>query len=183
MTDTSSTLRTRIKKKSAATSKIAAEYHSALHKRSRPQKIPFGPILSSSLRTSRLPNRNPINLLSDATSAHMCFIMKKSDRRGKTFDKHARPRHASTSRKHKKAAENADSYTLSLRANLLRWLHSRPTSALKGYTLKSLTTDATFNTLNCTLTPGTTTGDITITDICASGAEYKCTPPTLVPNN
>ena len=32
----------KIKKKSAATSKIAAEYHSALHKRSRPQKIPFG---------------------------------------------------------------------------------------------------------------------------------------------
>ena len=46
MTDiSSSTLRTRIKKESAATSKIAAEYHSALHKRSRPQKIPFGSAL------------------------------------------------------------------------------------------------------------------------------------------
>ena len=36
-------------------------------------------------------------------------------------------------------------------------------TALEGYTLKRLTTDATFNTLNCTLTPGTTTGDIATT--------------------
>ena len=36
---------------------------------------------------------------------------------------------------------------------------------LEGYTLKSLTTDATFNTMDCTLTPRTTTGDITVTDI------------------
>lgn len=55
-------------------------------------------------------------------------------------------------------------------------------AALKGYTLKSLTTNATFNTLNCTLTPGTTTDDIAVTGIeDASGAEYKCTPLILVP--
>lgn len=55
-------------------------------------------------------------------------------------------------------------------------------AALKGYTLKSLTTDATFNTLNCTLTPGTTTDDIAVTGIeDASGAEYTCTPLILVP--
>lgn len=52
---------------------------------------------------------------------------------------------------------------------------------MEGYTLKSLTTDATFNTLNCTLTPRTTTGDITVTDISASGTEYTCTPLILVP--
>lgn len=55
-------------------------------------------------------------------------------------------------------------------------------AALKGYTLKSLTTDATFNTLDCTLTPGTTTDDIAVTGIeDASGAEYTCTPLILVP--
>lgn len=54
-------------------------------------------------------------------------------------------------------------------------------TALTDYTLKSLTTDATFNTLNCTLTPGTTTGDIAISGINASGAEYTCTPLILVP--
>ncbi len=54
-------------------------------------------------------------------------------------------------------------------------------AALKGYTLKSLTTDATFSTLDCTLTPGTTTGDIAISGINASGTEYTCTPLILVP--
>ena len=56
-------------------------------------------------------------------------------------------------------------------------------TALKGYTLKSLTTDATFNTLKCELTPGTTRDDIAVTGIeDASGAEeYKCTPLILVP--
>lgn len=55
-------------------------------------------------------------------------------------------------------------------------------AALKGYTLKSLTTGATFNTLNCTLTPGTTTDDIAVTGIeDASGTEYTCTPLILVP--
>ena len=54
-------------------------------------------------------------------------------------------------------------------------------AALEGYTLKSLTTDATFSTLNCTLTPGTTTGDIAIFGINASGAEYTCAPLILVP--
>ena len=54
-------------------------------------------------------------------------------------------------------------------------------AALKGYTLKSLTTDATFNTMDCTLTPRTTTGDITVTDISASSTEYTCTPLILVP--
>ena len=55
-------------------------------------------------------------------------------------------------------------------------------AALKGYTLKSLTTDATFNTLDCTLTPGTTTDDIAVTGIeDASGEEYTCTPLILVP--
>ena len=55
-------------------------------------------------------------------------------------------------------------------------------TALTDYTLKSLTTDATFNTLNCTLTPGTTTDDIAVTGIeDASGTEYTCTPLILVP--
>ena len=55
-------------------------------------------------------------------------------------------------------------------------------AALKGYTLKSLTTGATFNTLDCTLTPGTTTDDIAVTGIeDASGTEYTCTPLILVP--
>ena len=55
-------------------------------------------------------------------------------------------------------------------------------AALEGYTLNSLTTDATFNTLNCTLTPGTTTDDIAVTGIeDASGTEYTCTPLILVP--
>ena len=54
-------------------------------------------------------------------------------------------------------------------------------AALKGYTLKKLLTDATFSTLDCTLTPGTTTGDITISGINASGAEYTCTSLILVP--
>ena len=54
-------------------------------------------------------------------------------------------------------------------------------TALTDYTLKSLTTDATFNTMDCTLTPRTTTGDITVTDISASGTEYTCTPLILVP--
>ena len=55
-------------------------------------------------------------------------------------------------------------------------------TALEGYTLKSLITVATFNTLDCTLTPGTTTDDITVTGIeDASGAEYTCTPLILVP--
>ena len=55
-------------------------------------------------------------------------------------------------------------------------------AALKGYTLKSLTTDATFNTMDCTLTPRTTTDDIAVTGIeDASNAEYTCTPLILVP--
>ena len=55
-------------------------------------------------------------------------------------------------------------------------------AALEGYTLKSLTTGATFNTLDCTLTPGTTTDDIAVTGIeDASGTEYTCTPLILVP--
>lgn len=55
-------------------------------------------------------------------------------------------------------------------------------TALEGYTLKSLTTNATFNTLNCELTPGTTTSDIAVTDIeDASGEKYECTPLILVP--
>ena len=54
-------------------------------------------------------------------------------------------------------------------------------TTLKGYTLKNLITDATFSTLDCTLTPGTTTGDIAISDINASGTEYTCTPLILVP--
>ena len=35
--------------------------------------------------------------------------------------------------------------------------------------------------MDCTLTPRTTTGDITVTDISASGTEYTCTPLILVP--
>lgn len=54
-------------------------------------------------------------------------------------------------------------------------------TVLTGYTLENLTTDATFNTLTCTLAPGTTTGDIAITGISASGAEHICTPLILVP--
>ena len=56
-------------------------------------------------------------------------------------------------------------------------------TALEGYTLKSLITVATFNTLKCELTPGTMRDDIAVTGIeDASGAEeYKCTPLILVP--
>ena len=54
-------------------------------------------------------------------------------------------------------------------------------TALSGYTQKSLTTDATFNTLTCTLTAGSERGDVTVTVTGATGSEYTCTPLILVP--
>lgn len=55
-------------------------------------------------------------------------------------------------------------------------------SNLTGYTVKNVTTDATFNTFTCTLTQGGTIADISITGISnATGIEYTATPLILVP--
>lgn len=55
-------------------------------------------------------------------------------------------------------------------------------AALTGYTLKGLVTDATFNTLACTLAAGSTTADVGISGISgALGTEHACTPLILVP--
>lgn len=55
-------------------------------------------------------------------------------------------------------------------------------SALTGYTLKGIVTDATFNTQTCTLNGGSTSGDIAITGISGmTGTEYTCAPIILVP--
>ncbi len=53
---------------------------------------------------------------------------------------------------------------------------------LTGYTLTDLTTDASFSTLTCELTAGSTIGDIT-QDIEASGTEYTCPSVILVPQD
>ena len=54
-------------------------------------------------------------------------------------------------------------------------------TALSGYTLKSLTTDATFNTLTCELNAGSETGNVTANITDAAGTSYTCTPLILVP--
>lgn len=55
-------------------------------------------------------------------------------------------------------------------------------SNLTGYTVKNVTTDATFNTITCTLTQGSTIADISITGISnATGMEYTAIPLILVP--
>lgn len=55
-------------------------------------------------------------------------------------------------------------------------------SLLEGYTVKSITTDATFNTLTCALTAGSTTGDIVVSGISAGTAtSYEAAPIILVP--
>ncbi len=56
-------------------------------------------------------------------------------------------------------------------------------SALTGYTMKNLTTEASFNTLSCTLTAGSSTGEIAQTVSGASGSEFTCTPIILVPQD
>lgn len=54
-------------------------------------------------------------------------------------------------------------------------------TALSGYKLKGLITDATFNTKSCEMTAGSATGDIAMTVSGASGTEYTCAPIILVP--
>lgn len=55
-------------------------------------------------------------------------------------------------------------------------------SALTGYTLKGIVTDATFDTQTLTRTNGSTSGDIAITGISGvTGTEYTCAPIILVP--
>lgn len=55
-------------------------------------------------------------------------------------------------------------------------------SALTGYTLKDIVTDATFHTLTCTLTGGSASGDIAVTGITGEASkEYKTSPIILVP--
>lgn len=53
--------------------------------------------------------------------------------------------------------------------------------ALSGYTLKSLVTNAIFNTRFCTVNPSPTTADMTANITDASGTSYTCTPLILVP--
>lgn len=53
--------------------------------------------------------------------------------------------------------------------------------ALRGYTLKSLITDASFNTLICELNAGSTTDDVTVSLGEVTGTSYTCTPLILVP--
>lgn len=54
-------------------------------------------------------------------------------------------------------------------------------TALSGYTLKSLVTDASFYIRTCTVNPGSTTADMTANVTDASGTSYTCTPLILVP--
>lgn len=54
-------------------------------------------------------------------------------------------------------------------------------TALTGYTLKSLTTNATFSTTECKLTAGTTTGNVTVTVKDVTGTQYTCPSIILVP--
>lgn len=56
-------------------------------------------------------------------------------------------------------------------------------TALTGYTLKSLTTNATFSTTECKLTAGTTTGNVTVgVEVKdATVTQYSCPPIILVP--
>ena len=54
-------------------------------------------------------------------------------------------------------------------------------SALTGYTVKDVTTDATFNTQSCDLTTGSTTGDIVMTVTGEADNQVDCTPIIMVP--
>lgn len=54
-------------------------------------------------------------------------------------------------------------------------------SALTGYTVKDVTTDATFNTQSCNLTTGSTTGDIAMTVTGEADSQVDCTPIIMVP--
>ena len=54
-------------------------------------------------------------------------------------------------------------------------------SALTGYTVKDVTTDATFNTQSCDLTTGSTTGDIVMTVTGEADNQVNCTPIIMVP--
>lgn len=54
-------------------------------------------------------------------------------------------------------------------------------SALTGYTVKNVTTDATFNTQTCDLTTGSTTGDIAMTVTGEADNQVDCTPIIMVP--
>ena len=55
-------------------------------------------------------------------------------------------------------------------------------TSLTAYALKSLVTNGTFNTQNCTLTNEATTGDVSISGISGvSGSEYSATPLILLP--
>lgn len=52
---------------------------------------------------------------------------------------------------------------------------------LTGYTVKNVTTNATFNTLTCELTPGSITGNIAVTGITCTGTTHTAIPIILVP--
>lgn len=54
-------------------------------------------------------------------------------------------------------------------------------SALTGYTVKNVTTDATFNTQTCDLMTGSTTGDIAMTVTGEADNQVDCTPIIMVP--
>lgn len=54
-------------------------------------------------------------------------------------------------------------------------------SALTGYTVKNVTTDATFNTQSCDLTTGSTTGDIAMPVTGEADNQVDCTPIIMVP--
>ena len=54
-------------------------------------------------------------------------------------------------------------------------------SALTGYTVKDVTTDATFNTQSCDLTTGSTTGDIAMPVTGEADNQVDCTPIIMVP--
>ena len=55
-------------------------------------------------------------------------------------------------------------------------------SALTGYTVKNITTDATFNTQSCDLTTGSTTGDIAMPVTGEADNQVDCTPIIMVPH-
>ena len=54
-------------------------------------------------------------------------------------------------------------------------------SALTGYTVKDVTTDATFNTQSCNLTAGSTTGDIAMTVTGEADSQVDGTPIIMMP--
>lgn len=56
-------------------------------------------------------------------------------------------------------------------------------NGVSKYTLKTLTTDATFDALACTLTAGNMTGEIAVSLLCGAVKEYTCQPIILVPQD